>query len=54
MRSSAGIDEDFLVKQENKKPTVISLNDNDTISSAWQNNPQNIDNIQDTMDDFEL
>ena len=36
MRNSAGIDENFLVKQENNKPAVISLND-DTISSAWQN-----------------
>ena len=47
MRTSAGLDENFLAKQENSKPTIISLKDNETISSAWQNNQESISNIQD-------
>ncbi|MBR4634160.1 hypothetical protein IKO50_04335 [bacterium] len=47
MRTSAGLDENFLAKQENNKPTIISLKDNETISSAWQNNQEPISNIQD-------
>ena len=45
MRTSAGIDENFLIKQENNKPTIISLNDDETISSAWQSNSENIDTL---------
>jgi ArsR family metal-binding transcriptional regulator len=48
MRTSAGLDENFLAKQENSKPTIISLKDNETISSAWQNNQDPINYIQDT------
>jgi len=45
MRSSLWIDENFLVKQENKS-IIIWLNNNDTISSVWRDDWENIDNIQ--------
>ena len=39
MRKSAGIDEEYLAKmKENSKLTIVSLNDNDTISNALENN----------------
>ena len=44
MRSSAWIDEEFLAKQENTKPTIVSLDDGDTISSARQNTTDNDEN----------
>ena len=40
LRNSAGIDEEFLLRQKNSKPTIISLNDNDTISSAFLDDPK--------------
>jgi hypothetical protein len=46
MRSSAGIDEEFLAKKENKKPT--SWDNGDTISSALQNNSNTNENITNT------
>ncbi len=41
MRKSAWIDEAFLVKQENNKPTIIWLDDNNTISSTLDENKNN-------------
>ena len=51
MRSSVWIDEDFLTKQENK-PVIIWLNNSDTISSAWQDDWKNTDNVQDVSNDL--
>ena len=49
MRRSAGMDEEFIAKQENNKPTVLTLNDNkSTITSSIQNN----DNIVDNASEF--
>ena len=57
LRNSAGIDEEFLMRQKNSKPTIISLNDNDTISSARQNNLDNkekdINSLSDEQNDIE-
>jgi hypothetical protein len=36
LRDSAGIDEEYLAKMKNNKPTIVSLGD-DTISSAIEN-----------------
>ena len=41
LRNSAGIDEEFLLRQKNSKPTIITLNDNDTISSTLHNDFEN-------------
>jgi hypothetical protein len=46
MRSSAGVDEEFLAKKENKKTT--SWDNGDTISSALQNNPSTNENTTNT------
>ena len=51
MRISAGLDEKFLVKQENSKPTSISLNNDDSISNAWKENLEFADNLQNIWND---
>ena len=53
LRNSVGIDEEFLLKQKNNNPTIISLNESETISSARQNNTEKLDNIYDNEDDLE-
>jgi len=48
MRVSSGIDEKFLVKQKNE--TIISLNDKDSISSAWKADWENSGDLQNDLE----
>ena len=44
MRRSAGMDEEFITKQENNRPTALTLNDNKSIISSSIQNSDNIVN----------
>ena len=48
MRVSLGIDEKFLVKQKNE--TIISLNNKDSISSAWKDDWENSGTVQNDLE----
>ena len=51
LRSSSGIDEKFLIEQKNNKPTIISLEDTDTITSTLENYS---DDSKDELTDADL
>lgn len=48
MRASLGVDEKFLVRQKNE--TIISLNDKDSISSAWKDDWENSGIVQNDLE----